>query len=97
MHTGTYITTFFLGARTKLYLSGDVHFWVYVPRLLSQGHGWVSCRRQVRSDGPGTDRAPGVLGDGWRLQGHPLIDDFIPTLHGKYGICYTHPDKLPGE
>ncbi|KAM0903490.1 hypothetical protein ACQ4PT_018691 [Festuca glaucescens] len=27
---------------------------------------------------------------------HPLIDDFIPTLHGEDGICYTHPEKLPG-
>jgi hypothetical protein len=28
---------------------------------------------------------------------HPLIDDFIPTLQGEDGICYTHPEKLPGE
>ncbi|GAV75948.1 LOW QUALITY PROTEIN: NAM domain-containing protein, partial [Cephalotus follicularis] len=27
---------------------------------------------------------------------HPLIDDFIPTLEGENGICYTHPEKLPG-
>lgn len=27
---------------------------------------------------------------------HPLIDKFIPTLEGENGICYTHPDKLPG-
>lgn len=27
---------------------------------------------------------------------HPLIDEFIPTLEGEDGICYTHPDKLPG-
>lgn len=27
---------------------------------------------------------------------HPLIDDFIPTLQGENGICYTHPEKLPG-
>ncbi|CAM0957439.1 unnamed protein product [Alopecurus aequalis] len=27
---------------------------------------------------------------------HPLIDDFIPTLQGEDGICYTHPEKLPG-
>ncbi|CAN8291001.1 unnamed protein product [Cochlearia groenlandica] len=27
---------------------------------------------------------------------HPLIDEFIPTLEGDNGICYTHPEKLPG-
>ncbi|XVE49980.1 hypothetical protein DITRI_Ditri01bG0125400 [Diplodiscus trichospermus] len=27
---------------------------------------------------------------------HPLIDEFIPTIEGENGICYTHPDKLPG-
>ncbi|XP_028780333.1 NAC domain-containing protein 73 isoform X2 [Neltuma alba] len=27
---------------------------------------------------------------------HPLIDQFIPTLEGENGICYTHPEKLPG-
>lgn len=24
---------------------------------------------------------------------HPLIDDFIPTIEGEDGICYTHPKK----
>ncbi|KNA15093.1 hypothetical protein SOVF_101360 [Spinacia oleracea] len=27
---------------------------------------------------------------------HPLLDEFIPTIEGENGICYTHPDKLPG-
>ncbi|OEL31887.1 NAC domain-containing protein 73 [Dichanthelium oligosanthes] len=27
---------------------------------------------------------------------HPLIDDFIPTIEGDDGICYTHPENLPG-
>ena len=27
---------------------------------------------------------------------HPLIDEFIPTLEGEDGICYTHPERLPG-
>ncbi|KAK8642093.1 hypothetical protein V6N13_011455 [Hibiscus sabdariffa] len=27
---------------------------------------------------------------------HPLLDEFIPTLEGENGICYTHPEKLPG-
>ncbi|CAA6666071.1 unnamed protein product [Spirodela intermedia] len=26
---------------------------------------------------------------------HPLIDEFIPTIEGEDGICYTHPEKLP--
>lgn len=28
---------------------------------------------------------------------HPLIDEFIPTIEGEDGICYTHPEKLPGN
>eukprot|EP00249_Psilotum_nudum_P014299 c24759_g1_i1 orf=167-1795(+) len=27
---------------------------------------------------------------------HPFIDEFIPTLDGEDGICYTHPENLPG-
>ncbi|ONK80751.1 uncharacterized protein A4U43_C01F21310, partial [Asparagus officinalis] len=27
---------------------------------------------------------------------HPLIDEFIPTIQGEDGICYTHPERLPG-
>ncbi|TVU17096.1 hypothetical protein EJB05_33110, partial [Eragrostis curvula] len=27
---------------------------------------------------------------------HPLIDEFIPTIQGEGGICYTHPENLPG-
>lgn len=28
---------------------------------------------------------------------HILIDEFIPTLEEDKGICYTHPENLPGE
>lgn len=31
-----------------------------------------------------------------KLHHHPLIDQFIPTIEGENGICYTHPHKLPG-
>ncbi|CAM8907542.1 unnamed protein product [Rhodiola kirilowii] len=27
---------------------------------------------------------------------HMFIDEFIPTLDGDQGICYTHPENLPG-
>ncbi|KAK1365318.1 NAC domain-containing protein [Heracleum sosnowskyi] len=30
------------------------------------------------------------------FKSHPLIDEFIPTIEGEDGICYTHPEKLPG-
>lgn len=30
------------------------------------------------------------------IKSHPLIDEFIPTIDGEDGICYTHPEKLPG-
>lgn len=31
------------------------------------------------------------------LEPHMFIDEFIPTLEGYEGICYTHPENLPGE
>lgn len=31
------------------------------------------------------------------FKSHPLIDEFIPTIEGEDGICYTHPEKLPGK
>ena len=36
-----------------------------------------------------------VSADSARFQS--LIDLFIPTIHGEHSICYTHPEKLPGE
>uniref|UniRef100_A0A6M2F4V6 NAC domain-containing protein n=1 Tax=Populus davidiana TaxID=266767 RepID=A0A6M2F4V6_9ROSI len=35
-----------------------------------------------------------VLSDRRKL--HPLIDEFIPSIEGENGICYSHPEKLPG-
>ncbi|XP_038902118.1 NAC domain-containing protein 73-like [Benincasa hispida] len=34
--------------------------------------------------------------DAHKLFLHPLIDEFIPTIQWEQGICYTHPQKLPG-
>ncbi|KAL8529374.1 hypothetical protein ACS0TY_006700 [Phlomoides rotata] len=30
------------------------------------------------------------------LEPHVYIDEFIPSLEGDEGICYTHPENLPG-
>ncbi|XP_051122615.1 SUPPRESSOR OF GAMMA RESPONSE 1 isoform X2 [Andrographis paniculata] len=30
------------------------------------------------------------------LKSHPFIDEFIPTVDEDDGICYTHPQNLPG-
>ncbi|KDP29362.1 hypothetical protein JCGZ_18283 [Jatropha curcas] len=30
------------------------------------------------------------------LEPHPFIDEFIPTVYNDDGICYTHPQNLPG-
>nr|CAB3467756.1 unnamed protein product [Digitaria exilis] len=30
------------------------------------------------------------------IKPHPFIDEFIPTVEEEEGICYTHPQKLPG-
>ncbi|XP_020575846.1 NAC domain-containing protein 10-like isoform X2 [Phalaenopsis equestris] len=31
-----------------------------------------------------------------KSKAHIFIDEFIPTLDGEHGICYTHPENLPG-
>ncbi|KAM7464378.1 hypothetical protein LguiA_032499 [Lonicera macranthoides] len=31
-----------------------------------------------------------------KLKPHPFIDEFIPTVEEDGGICYTHPQNLPG-
>ena len=36
-----------------------------------------------------------VSADSARFQS--LIDLFIPTIDSEHGICYTHPEKLPGK
>jgi len=28
---------------------------------------------------------------------HPFINEFIPTVDEEDGICYTHPQNLPGQ
>ncbi|GAB4840254.1 hypothetical protein Ancab_021018 [Ancistrocladus abbreviatus] len=38
-------------------------------------------------------RAKGGVGN---LKPHPFIDEFVPTLYEDDGICYTHPQNLPG-
>lgn len=30
------------------------------------------------------------------LKPHPFVDEFITTLEVDDGICYTHPQNLPG-
>lgn len=30
------------------------------------------------------------------LKPNSLMDEFITTIEGDKGICYTHPDRLPG-
>ncbi|PIN14336.1 hypothetical protein CDL12_13032 [Handroanthus impetiginosus] len=37
-----------------------------------------------------------VMQAGRESKSHPLIDEFIPTIEGEDGICYTHPQNLPG-
>jgi len=35
-----------------------------------------------------------VVSDACKL--HSIINEFIPTIEGKNGICSMHPEKLPG-
>lgn len=31
------------------------------------------------------------------MKPHPFIEEFIPTVNEDDGICYTHPQNLPGR
>lgn len=35
--------------------------------------------------------------EGGGSRAHALINHFIPTIEEDIGICYTHPENLPGE
>ncbi|XP_020531151.1 SUPPRESSOR OF GAMMA RESPONSE 1 isoform X2 [Amborella trichopoda] len=59
---------------------------------------WPGLPRGVKFD-PSDQELLGHLAakvgvDGAKL--HPFIDEFIMTLYEEDGICYTHPQKLPG-
>ncbi|PKA66155.1 NAC domain-containing protein 8 [Apostasia shenzhenica] len=47
------------------------------------------------SDAELLEHLNGKVGMG-NAKAHILIDEFIPTLEGDQGICYTHPKNLPG-
>lgn len=61
-------------------------------------HEWPGLPRGVKFDPSDQEiilhlLAKAGLGDS---KPHPFIDEFIPTVDKDDGICYTHPQKLPG-
>jgi len=38
-----------------------------------------------------------LVKEGGGSRAHALINHFIPTIERDIGICYTHPENLPGE
>ena len=61
-------------------------------------HAWPGLPRGVKFDPSDPEIIWHLLakvGVG-NLKPHPFIEEFIPTVEEDDGICYTHPQNLPG-
>ncbi|XP_037485997.1 SUPPRESSOR OF GAMMA RESPONSE 1-like [Triticum dicoccoides] len=61
--------------------------------VLSQ---WPGLPAGVKFDPTDLELLEHLEGKVGRAASHVLIDDFIPTIEEAQGICYTHPENLPG-
>ncbi|KAK4376492.1 hypothetical protein RND71_002788 [Anisodus tanguticus] len=61
-------------------------------------HDWPGLPRGVKFDPTDQEIIWHLLGkvEGGDRNTHPFIDEFIPTVDEDDGICYTHPQNLPG-
>ncbi|VAI72870.1 unnamed protein product [Triticum turgidum subsp. durum] len=61
-------------------------------------HQWPGLPKGVKFDPSDQELLGHLLAkhDKAGSQPHPFIDEFIPTVKEADGICYTHPQKLPG-
>lgn len=67
--------------------------------FFQNSHEWPGLPAGVKfdpSDVELLDHLAAKRGEG-KSDPHLFIDEFIPTLEGEGGICYTHPENLPGE
>lgn len=67
--------------------------------LFFWGQDWVGLPAGVKFDPTDQELIEHLEAkvEGKSFKSHPLIDEFIPTIEGEDGICYTHPEKLPGK
>uniref|UniRef100_A0ACD6AJ72 Uncharacterized protein n=1 Tax=Avena sativa TaxID=4498 RepID=A0ACD6AJ72_AVESA len=61
-------------------------------------HQWPGLPKGVKFDPSDQELLWHLLAkhDELGAESHPFIDEFIPTVDEADGICYTHPQKLPG-
>ncbi|EAZ00449.1 hypothetical protein OsI_22469 [Oryza sativa Indica Group] len=61
-------------------------------------HQWPGLPRGVKFDPTDQELLWHLLAKHGKVgaKAHPFIDEFIPTVEEDDGICYTHPQKLPG-
>uniref|UniRef100_A0A0D9WP45 NAC domain-containing protein n=1 Tax=Leersia perrieri TaxID=77586 RepID=A0A0D9WP45_9ORYZ len=61
-------------------------------------HQWPGLPRGVKFDPTDPELLWHLLAKHGKVNAkpHPFIDEFIPTVEEDDGICYTHPQKLPG-
>jgi hypothetical protein len=62
-------------------------------------HQWPGLPRGVKFDPTDQELLWHLLAKHGKVgaKAHPFIDEFIPTVEEDDGICYTHPQKLPGN
>ena len=57
---------------------------------------WPGLPAGVKFDPTDLELLEHLEGKVGRAPSHDLIDGFIPTIEEAEGICYTHPENLPG-
>ncbi|XP_057417398.1 NAC domain-containing protein 75-like isoform X2 [Lotus japonicus] len=57
---------------------------------------WLGLPAGVKFDPTDQELMEHLEAKGKDMKSHPLIDEFILTIEGEDGICYTHPEKIPG-
>lgn len=65
---------------------------------LQVSHAWPGLPRGVKFDPTDQEIIWHLLAKvgTWNFKPHPFIDEFVPTVDEEDGICYTHPQNLPG-
>ncbi|GMH06785.1 hypothetical protein Nepgr_008625 [Nepenthes gracilis] len=73
----------------------NCHYWIDNSDVSCEWPGLPAGVKFDPSDLELLDHLASKCGAG-NVKPHMFIDEFIPTLEGDKGICYTHPKDLPG-
>lgn len=66
--------------------------------LLQASQKWPGLPKGVKFDPSDQEIVEHLLAKvGMKGKPHPFIEEFITTVDKEDGICYTHPQNLPGQ